>query len=127
MPEDVGTVSLEKLHNVRQLEALARAFTLLALMVSPSAPGYRDHCLMAYTFLRRIWQVRRPCSPSPALSSSGDQALGSGSLLPETRAPPPRAPWVPWARAPPPPRCAPSSCAPSETRPQKHLPGPRPL
>ncbi|XP_045295286.1 cilia- and flagella-associated protein 46 isoform X5 [Leopardus geoffroyi] len=55
--EAAGTVSLEKLWNVRQLEALARAYTLLALMVSPSAASYQDYCLMAYTFLKRIWQV----------------------------------------------------------------------
>lgn len=69
MSEDVGTVPLEKLQNVRQLEALARACTLLALMVSPSAADYEDYCLMAYTYLKRIWEVRReaaPCSvPSP--------------------------------------------------------------
>ncbi|XP_045665368.1 cilia- and flagella-associated protein 46 isoform X2 [Ursus americanus] len=55
--EDVGTVPLEKLQNVRQLEALARACTLLALMVSPSAADYEDYCLMAYTYLKRIWEV----------------------------------------------------------------------
>ncbi|XP_049501881.1 cilia- and flagella-associated protein 46 isoform X1 [Panthera uncia] len=55
--EAAGTVSLEKLWNVRQLEALARTYTLLALMVSPSAASYQDYCLMAYTFLKRIWQV----------------------------------------------------------------------
>lgn len=110
MPEDVGTVFLEKLYNVRQLEALARAFTLLALMVSPSAPGYRDHCLMAYTLLGRIWQVRRPRGPSPAPSSSGDQALGSESLLP--------GPLCPVGKGPalPPPCSAPSSGAPRTAR-----------
>ncbi|XP_023492381.2 cilia- and flagella-associated protein 46 isoform X4 [Equus caballus] len=55
--EDRGTFSLESLRSVRQLETLARAHILLALMVSPSAAGYQDYCLMAYTFLRRIWQV----------------------------------------------------------------------
>ncbi|XP_030895776.1 cilia- and flagella-associated protein 46-like isoform X2 [Leptonychotes weddellii] len=54
--EDAGSVTLEKLRNVRQLEALARAYTLLALMVSPSAASYEDYCLMAYTYLKRIWQ-----------------------------------------------------------------------
>ncbi|KAM7074050.1 cilia- and flagella-associated protein 46 isoform 1-T1 [Molossus nigricans] len=55
--EDMETVSLEKLRNVRQLEALARAHILLALLASPSAASHQDHCLMAFAFLRRIWQV----------------------------------------------------------------------
>lgn len=54
---------MEKLWNVRQLEALARAYTLLALMVSPSAASYQDYCLMAYTFLKRIWQVKHEAAP----------------------------------------------------------------
>lgn len=62
-PEDTGTAPLERLWNVRQLEALARAYTLLALVVSPSAADYEDYCLMAYTFLKRIWQVRREAAP----------------------------------------------------------------
>lgn len=62
-PEDTGMAPLERLWNVRQLEALARAYTLLALVVSPSAADYEDYCLMAYTFLKRIWQVRREAAP----------------------------------------------------------------
>ncbi|XP_021108879.1 cilia- and flagella-associated protein 46 isoform X3 [Heterocephalus glaber] len=55
--QDVDTFSLEQLQNVKQLETLARAHILRALMVSPSSSAYEDDCLMAYTFLRRIWQV----------------------------------------------------------------------
>uniref|UniRef100_G1LVL0 Cilia- and flagella-associated protein 46 n=2 Tax=Ailuropoda melanoleuca TaxID=9646 RepID=G1LVL0_AILME len=76
--EDVGTVPLEKLRNVRQLEALARACTLLALMVSPSAADYEDYCLMAYTYLRRIWEVR-PISESKTLAARASSHL----LLPK--------------------------------------------
>lgn len=54
---------------MRQLEALARTYTLLALMVSPSAASYQDYCLMAYTFLKRIWQVRHEAAPSWVPSS----------------------------------------------------------
>ncbi|XP_014649525.1 PREDICTED: cilia- and flagella-associated protein 46 [Ceratotherium simum simum] len=57
LSEDMGTASLERLHSVRQLESLARAHILLALMVSQSATSYQDYCLMAYAFLRRIWQA----------------------------------------------------------------------
>ncbi|XP_026968831.1 cilia- and flagella-associated protein 46 [Sagmatias obliquidens] len=58
--EGSGPPSLEKLRNVRQLEMLARAYTLLALVVTPSAASHQDYCLMAYTFLRRIWQFQSP-------------------------------------------------------------------
>lgn len=67
--KDTGTVPVEKLWNVRQLEALARAYTLLALMVSPSAAGYEEYCLLAYMCLRRIWQVRRQAARCPVPSS----------------------------------------------------------
>lgn len=73
--EDRGTFSLESLRSVRQLETLARAHILLALMVSPSAAGYQDYCLMAYTFLRRIWQVRQQL---PSCESSALLGLQSG-------------------------------------------------
>nr|XP_030688013.1 cilia- and flagella-associated protein 46 [Globicephala melas] len=58
--EGSGPPSLEKLRNVRQLETLARAYTLLALVAAPSAASRQDYCLMAYTFLRRIWQFQSP-------------------------------------------------------------------
>ncbi|XP_013358484.1 PREDICTED: cilia- and flagella-associated protein 46 isoform X2 [Chinchilla lanigera] len=55
--QDTDTFSLEQLQNVKQLETLARAHILRALMMSPSSSTYEDDCLMAYTFLRRILQV----------------------------------------------------------------------
>ncbi|XP_043453885.1 cilia- and flagella-associated protein 46 isoform X3 [Prionailurus bengalensis] len=84
--EAAGTVSLEKLRNVRQLEALARAYILLALMVSPSAASYQDYCLMAYTFLKRIWQVSlltagRSISESRILAATASSHL----LLPKKK------------------------------------------
>lgn len=77
-PGDPGPPSLQELQSVRQLETLARAYTLLALVVTPSGAGHQDYCLMAYAFLHRIWQVRPlPCS------------LGSWSLLgPRPSSPP---------------------------------------
>ncbi|VCW90922.1 unnamed protein product, partial [Gulo gulo] len=70
--KDTGTVPVEKLRNVRQLEALARAYTLLALLVSPSAADYEDYCLLAYMCLRRIWQV--------SLLTAG-KAISEGKVL----------------------------------------------
>ncbi|XP_011370907.1 cilia- and flagella-associated protein 46, partial [Pteropus vampyrus] len=78
-PEDAGTVSLEKLRNVRQLEALARAHILLALMVSPG-PACEEHCLVAYTLLKRIWQVSLSTAEK-SLSESGVTAAASSNLL----------------------------------------------
>ncbi|KAG9484777.1 hypothetical protein GDO78_008080 [Eleutherodactylus coqui] len=52
--------SLEDLRNVRQLEALARAFMLMAMI---SGRGSREqHSLMAYTCVMRIWQAALPAA-----------------------------------------------------------------
>ncbi|XP_074194762.1 LOW QUALITY PROTEIN: cilia- and flagella-associated protein 46 [Rhinolophus sinicus] len=81
--EDMGTVSLEKLRNVRQLEALARVYILLALMTSPGAASYQDHCLMAYAFLRRIWQVSLLTAGKSISESRITVAASSNVLLPK--------------------------------------------
>ncbi|XP_070288236.1 cilia- and flagella-associated protein 46 isoform X2 [Myotis yumanensis] len=78
--EHLGTVFLEKLRNVRQLEALARAHILLALLGTPSAAGYQDYCLMAYTFLRHIWQVSL-LTAGKSFSESKILAAASSNLL----------------------------------------------
>ncbi|XP_059947631.1 cilia- and flagella-associated protein 46 [Mesoplodon densirostris] len=80
-PEGSGPPSLEKLRNVRQLETLARAYTLLALVVTPSAASHRDHCLMAYTCLRRIWQVSLLTAGKSISESRIPAAVSSHSLL----------------------------------------------
>ncbi|XP_037661046.1 cilia- and flagella-associated protein 46 [Choloepus didactylus] len=49
--------SLDSLRSVRQLDALARVHTQLAVVGSPGAPWYRDCCLMAVALIQRIWQV----------------------------------------------------------------------
>lgn len=51
-------INLEDLSNIRQLEALFRAQTLLALISGQSSPFHQQHCLMAYACIVRIWQVR---------------------------------------------------------------------
>ncbi|KAF5914545.1 hypothetical protein HPG69_010817 [Diceros bicornis minor] len=80
LSEDMGTASLERLHSVRQLESLARAHILLALMVSQSATSYQDYCLMAYAFLRRIWQVSL-LTAGKSISESKIPAAASSHLL----------------------------------------------
>ncbi|XP_059517976.1 cilia- and flagella-associated protein 46 [Myotis daubentonii] len=78
--EHLGTVFLEKLRNVRQLEALARAHILLALLGTPGAAGYQDYCLMAYSFLRHIWQVSL-LTAGKSFSESKILATASSNLL----------------------------------------------
>ncbi|XP_007452074.1 PREDICTED: tetratricopeptide repeat protein 40 [Lipotes vexillifer] len=78
--EGSGPPSLAKLRNVRQLETLARAYTLLALVVTPSAASHQDYCLMAYTFLCRIWQVSL-LTAAKSISESGIPAAASPRAL----------------------------------------------
>ncbi|XP_027696309.1 cilia- and flagella-associated protein 46 [Vombatus ursinus] len=55
--EAVPKVTLETLTNVRQLESLAYAHTLLALVLGSRSPQYEENCLMAYRYIMRIWEV----------------------------------------------------------------------
>ncbi|KAM9549280.1 cilia- and flagella-associated protein 46 isoform 2-T2 [Guaruba guarouba] len=65
---DTGTnytmpqINLEDLSDIKQLEALFRAQTLIAL-ISGHSSFHQQHCLMAYACIIRIWQV--------SLSASG--------------------------------------------------------
>ncbi|XP_066179467.1 cilia- and flagella-associated protein 46 [Sylvia atricapilla] len=56
-------INLEDLSNIKQLEALFRAETLMALFSGHSSSFHQQHCLMAYACIVRIWQV--------SLSASG--------------------------------------------------------
>ncbi|KAM4896437.1 cilia- and flagella-associated protein 46 [Sylvia borin] len=56
-------INLEDLSNIKQLEALFRAETLMALFSGRSSSFHQQHCLMAYACIVRIWQV--------SLSASG--------------------------------------------------------
>lgn len=51
-------INLENLTNIKQLEALFRAQTLMAVVSGHSSPFHQQHCLMAYACVIRIWQVR---------------------------------------------------------------------
>ncbi|KAM6390504.1 cilia- and flagella-associated protein 46 [Pluvialis apricaria] len=50
-------INLEDLSNIKQLEALFRAQTLMASISGRSSPFHQQHCLMAYACIVRIWQV----------------------------------------------------------------------
>ncbi|XP_057264648.1 cilia- and flagella-associated protein 46 [Pezoporus wallicus] len=56
-------INLEDLSDIKELEALFRAQTLIALISGHSSPFHQQHCLMAYACIIRIWQV--------SLSASG--------------------------------------------------------
>ncbi|KAG7462737.1 hypothetical protein MATL_G00187960 [Megalops atlanticus] len=53
----VSTPSLCELRDVRRLEGLVRAHALLAAMLGGAGPQHRQHCLLAYSCVLRIWQV----------------------------------------------------------------------
>lgn len=55
----IPQVAFQDLQNIRQLENLFRAYTLIAIISGRSSPYHQQHCLMAYACIIRIWQVRR--------------------------------------------------------------------
>lgn len=81
-PGGAGPPSLQELQSVRQLETLARAYTLLALVVTPCYAGHQDYCLMAYAFLHRIWQVRLPAMLPRVPASPGTTSTPPPQRLP---------------------------------------------
>nr|XP_020735663.1 cilia- and flagella-associated protein 46 [Odocoileus virginianus texanus] len=81
-PGGAGPPSLQELQSVRQLETLARAYTLLALVATPCSAGHQDYCLMAYAFLHRIWQVSFSTA-GKSTSESRISATASSHLLPK--------------------------------------------
>ncbi|KAM6416110.1 cilia- and flagella-associated protein 46 [Rhynochetos jubatus] len=56
-------INLEDLRNIKHLEALFRAQTLMALVSGQGSPVHQQHCLLACACVVRIWQV--------ALAASG--------------------------------------------------------
>ncbi|XP_043331937.1 cilia- and flagella-associated protein 46 [Cervus canadensis] len=82
-PGGAGPPSLQELQSVRQLETLARAYTLLALVVTPCYAGHQDYCLMAYAFLHRIWQVSFSTAGKSTSESRISATASSHLLLPK--------------------------------------------
>ncbi|XP_065528583.1 cilia- and flagella-associated protein 46 [Lathamus discolor] len=69
-------INLEDLSDIKQLEVLFRAQTLIALISGHSSPFHQQHCLMAYACIIRIWQV--------SLSASGPITKVSSKSSPLT-------------------------------------------
>ncbi|XP_018424570.1 PREDICTED: cilia- and flagella-associated protein 46-like, partial [Nanorana parkeri] len=54
--------SLEDLKSIKQLDALARAHTLIAALSGQGSPNHEQHSLMAYAYIIHIWQVSLPAA-----------------------------------------------------------------
>ncbi|XP_043912815.1 cilia- and flagella-associated protein 46 [Protopterus annectens] len=50
-------MSFADIRSVRQLEALARAHTLMAVISGQASSHHQEHCLMAYTYILQIWKL----------------------------------------------------------------------
>ncbi|XP_071668385.1 cilia- and flagella-associated protein 46 isoform X1 [Patagioenas fasciata] len=68
-------INLEDLSNIRQLEALFRAQTLLAVVAGQSSPLHQRCCLIAYACIVRIWQVSLSAARSIVKVSSSSSQL----------------------------------------------------
>ncbi|MFT7806045.1 cilia- and flagella-associated protein 46 [Arapaima gigas] len=53
----VSSPSPRDLKDVKQLDGLVRAHTLLATMVDRTSEHYRQHCLLAYSYVLQMWEV----------------------------------------------------------------------
>ncbi|KAL8187169.1 UNVERIFIED_CONTAM: hypothetical protein K2H54_035724 [Gekko kuhli] len=73
-------ITVGDLRNIKQLEALIRAHTLMAVISGHGSPSHEQHCLMAYAFVIRIWQV--------ILSSAGSVLKASAKASPPQAATP---------------------------------------
>ncbi|XP_060027023.1 cilia- and flagella-associated protein 46 isoform X2 [Erinaceus europaeus] len=73
----------DRLRSVRQLDTLARIFTLLALMTTRRCVHYEDRCLLAFACLHRIWQVSLATVGRSLTESKGLTSGSSNTLLPK--------------------------------------------
>ncbi|XP_077960776.1 cilia- and flagella-associated protein 46 isoform X4 [Gasterosteus aculeatus] len=76
------TESVSKLKDVRRLEGLVRAHTLLAAMADRTSPEHQLNLLRAYVFVLRIWQV----SMAVARDISNEMAKSQPSQPPASAA-----------------------------------------
>ncbi|XP_030012468.1 LOW QUALITY PROTEIN: cilia- and flagella-associated protein 46 [Sphaeramia orbicularis] len=86
------TQSLFNVEDVRRLDSLIRAHTLLAVMAGRTSPEHRLNLLRAYTFVLQIWQVSmavvcdissemaksKPSQPPPSAGSKKGKDKGKG-------------------------------------------------
>ncbi|XP_044276023.1 cilia- and flagella-associated protein 46 [Varanus komodoensis] len=73
--EDSGNkITIGELRNIKQLVALLRAHTVMAVISGHGSPLHEQHCLMAYAFVIRIWQI--------SLTSAGSVLKASVKISP---------------------------------------------
>ncbi|XP_066477527.1 cilia- and flagella-associated protein 46 [Tiliqua scincoides] len=73
-------ITIEDFRSIKQLEGLVRAHTLMAVISGHGSPSHQQHCLMAYAFVIRIWQV--------SLSSAGSVLKALAKISPTLQATP---------------------------------------
>ncbi|XP_010191684.1 PREDICTED: tetratricopeptide repeat protein 40, partial [Mesitornis unicolor] len=73
----IPQINLEYLSNIKQLEALFRAQTLMAFISGHGSCFHQQHCLVAYACVIRIWQVSLSASGpiAKALSKSSQPTV----------------------------------------------------
>ncbi|KAG6935922.1 cilia and flagella associated protein 46 [Chelydra serpentina] len=81
----IPQIANEDLKNIRQLETLFRAHTLMAIISGHSSPYHQQHCLMAYAYIIRIWQVSLSAAGSviKALPKSSPSSQNAQSATPK--------------------------------------------
>uniref|UniRef100_A0ABM5G1E7 Cilia- and flagella-associated protein 46 isoform X2 n=1 Tax=Pogona vitticeps TaxID=103695 RepID=A0ABM5G1E7_9SAUR len=55
--ESRDQITVRDLRSIKQLEALCRAHTIMAVISGHGSPSHEQHCLMAYAFVMHIWQM----------------------------------------------------------------------
>ncbi|GLD56038.1 cilia- and flagella-associated protein 46, partial [Lates japonicus] len=90
--------NLSSLKEVRRLDCLVRAHTLLAVMADRTSPEHQLNLLRAYTFVLQIWQVSmavaheissemaksQPLQPPPSAGSKKGKEKGKGKKVKDT-------------------------------------------
>ncbi|XP_038599783.1 cilia- and flagella-associated protein 46 [Tachyglossus aculeatus] len=55
--KEIKQITINDIRNVRQLETLVRAHTIMAFILPHGSSNHQEHCLMAYAYVLRIWKV----------------------------------------------------------------------
>ncbi|XP_039626525.1 cilia- and flagella-associated protein 46 [Polypterus senegalus] len=93
-------LSLSDLKNIKQLETLIRAHTLLAIILGSGSSQHQQNCLIAYAYVMRIWQVslasggvlvkelmKNQSAPSPATPAATPKSKQKGKKSKEPPTP----------------------------------------
>ena len=56
------SLTVNDLIDIRQLEGLFRSHVLLAQICGRASPEFSNYCILAYTYIMRMWQVEESFS-----------------------------------------------------------------